>query len=112
MLEIESIKSEIIKRLKPLNPEKVILFGSFATNSANENSDIDLYIVTQDNYMPKTWREKMDIKLKFSKALRDLKQEYDIDLITHTKKMHQKFLNTNSLFSKEIQTKGQVIYAS
>ena len=112
MVEIESIKSEIIKRLKPLNPEKVILFGSFATNSANENSDIDLYIVTQDNYMPKTWREKMDIKLKFSKALRDLKQEYDIDLITHTKKMHQKFLNTNSLFSKEIQTKGQVIYAS
>jgi predicted nucleotidyltransferase len=112
VLEIESIKSEIIKRLKPLNPEKVILFGSFATNSANENSDIDLYIVTQDNYMPKTWREKMDIKLKFSKALRDLKQEYDIDLITHTKKMHQKFLNTNSLFSKEIQTKGQVIYAS
>jgi len=112
VLEIESIKSEIIKRLKPLNPEKVILFGSFATNSANENSDIDLYIVTQDNYMPKTWREKMDIKLKFSKALRDLKQEYDIDLITHTKKTHQKFLNTNSLFSKEIQTKGQVIYAS
>ena len=112
MLEIESIKSEIIKRLKPLNPEKVILFGSFANNSANKDSDIDLYIVTKDDYMPKTWREKMNIKLKFSKALRDLKREYDIDLITHTKKMHQKFLNTNSLFSKEIQTKGQVIYAA
>jgi len=112
VLEIESIKSEIIKRLKPLNPEKVILFGSFANNSANKDSDIDLYIVTKDDYMPKTWREKMNIKLKFSKALRDLKREYDIDLITHTKKMHQKFLNTNSLFSKEIQTKGQVIYAA
>ena len=28
----------------------------------------------------------MDIKLNFSKALRDIKEHYDIDLITHTKK--------------------------
>jgi hypothetical protein len=27
MLDIEEIKSEIIKRLKPLNPNKIILIG-------------------------------------------------------------------------------------
>jgi predicted nucleotidyltransferase len=112
MLDIESLKNEIISRLKPLNPEKIILFGSYAQNSANDDSDIDLYIITKDDFIPTTWREKMDIKLKFSKALRDLKQQYDIDLITHTKKMHQKFLDMNSIFSQEIQAKGQIIYAS
>ena len=109
MLDIQELKDEIIKRLKPLNPYKIILFGSYAYGTPTKNSDIDLYIVTNDDFIPKNWREKINIKLKFSKLLRDLKQQYDIDLITHTKKMYEKFINSNSMFSKEIQ-KGQVIY--
>jgi len=109
VLDIQELKDEIIKRLKPLNPYKIILFGSYAYGTPTKNSDIDLYIVTNDDFIPKNWREKINIKLKFSKLLRDLKQQYDIDLITHTKKMYEKFINSNSMFSKEIQ-KGQVIY--
>jgi len=30
MVDIETIKSEIVERLKPLNPNKIILFGSYA----------------------------------------------------------------------------------
>ena len=106
----EKIKLEILERLKPLNPYKIILFGSYAYGSPNEDSDIDLYVVTNDDFMPKTWREKMKIKLKFSKVLRDIKQDYDIDLITHTKKMYKKFLDLDSMFSKKILTQGKVIY--
>jgi len=110
MLDIEKIKFEIIERLKPLNPNKIILFGSYAYGTPHKDSDIDLYVVSNDNFMPQSWREKMQIKLKFSKALRDIKQYHDIDLITHTKKMYEKFLELDSMFSKEILTKGQVIY--
>jgi len=110
MIDIEKLKFEIVERLKPLNPDKIILFGSYAYGTPNEDSDIDLYVVTNDDFIPKTWKEKMDIKLKFSKTLRDLKQYYDIDLITHTKKMHEKFLKLDSMFSKEILTKGQILY--
>ena len=109
-VDIETLKKEIIKRLKPLNPQKIILFGSYAYGKPNENSDIDLYIVTNDDFIPQSWREKMQIKLKFSKLLRDLKQQYDIDIIAHTQKMHEKFIALQSLFSKEILQKGQVIY--
>jgi len=109
VIDIQELKDEIIKRLKPLNPYKIILFGSYAYGTPSKNSDIDLYIVTNDDFIPKNWKEKINIKLKFSKLLRDLKQQYDIDLITHTKKMYEKFINSNSMFSKEIQ-KGQVIY--
>ena len=110
MLDIETVKLEIIERLKPLNPDKIILFGSYAYGTPNEDSDIDLYVVSSDDFMPQSWREKMEIKLKFSKVLRDIRQHYDIDLITHTKKMYEKFLDLDSMFSREILTKGQVIY--
>jgi len=71
-MDIQKIKSEIIERLKPLNPNKIILFGSYAYGTQNNDSDIDLYVVTNDEFMPQNWREKMQIKLKFSKALRDI----------------------------------------
>jgi len=109
-MDIQKIKSEIIERLKPLNPNKIILFGSYAYGTPNNDSDIDLYVVTNDEFMPQNWREKMQIKLKFSKALRDIREHYDIDLITHTKKMYEKFLDLDSMFSREILTKGQIIY--
>jgi hypothetical protein len=38
MLDIEEIKAEIIKRLKPLNPKKIILFGSRLTPKKHYNS--------------------------------------------------------------------------
>ena len=110
LLNIEEIKDEIIEKLKPLNPNKIILFGSYAYGTPNKDSDIDLYIVSNDDFIPKSWKEKMQIKLKFSKALRELKKEYDIDLITHTKKMYEKFLELDSMFSREILNKGQVLY--
>ena len=110
MIDIEKIKPLIVERLKPLNPDKIILFGSYAYGTPNEDSDIDLYIVTSDDFMPQSWKEKMQIKMKFSKALRGIKQQYDIDLITHTRKMYEKFSDLNSMFSREILKKGQMIY--
>jgi len=112
MYDFEKLKDEIVKRLQPLKPEKIVLFGSYARNEAKEGSDIDLYIVTKDEYVPNTWREKMDIKLKFSRALRDIKRHYDIDLIAHTKAMHRSFMQNDSLFAKEIRREGKVIYSA
>jgi predicted nucleotidyltransferase len=112
MNDFEKLKNEIVKRLQPLQPEKIVLFGSLARDEAKEGSDIDLYIVTKDEYMPHTWREKMDIKLKFSRALRDIKRHYDIDLITHTKAMHRRFMQNELLFAKDIQREGKVIYGA
>ena len=108
--QIEKLKQEIVKRLKPLNPEKIILFGSYANGNPTEDSDIDLYVVTNDDFIPRNWREKMNIKLRFSKRLRDIKEIYDIDLIVHTKQMYKKFLRLNSMFAKEIFSKGKIVY--
>jgi len=103
-----NIIEEIKKRLAPLHPFKVILFGSRAKRSASKTSDYDLYIVTNDKFTPQNWEEKKRLYLPFLKALRDLQKYYPIDIIVHTKTMHEEFIKQDSLFAKEIQ-KGQTL---
>lgn len=107
MINIDEIKNDIIKRVQPLNPNRVVLFGSYANGIPTEESDVDLYIVTNDLFMPNTWREKSAITRRFSHALRDLRKKVAIDLIVHTQTMHEKFLQSQSSFSKEIMSKGK-----
>ncbi len=109
MIDIEELKPLIIERLKPLNPDKIILFGRYAYGNPTEESDIDLYIVTNDDFIPQTWREKSEIYLKYSQKLRDLQKEIPIDLIVHTKQMHKKFQELNSSFYRYTILKGQLI---
>ena len=44
---------DIVHKLKPLDPEKIILFGSYAKSSmAKAGSDIDLLLVMKTNKRP------------------------------------------------------------
>jgi predicted nucleotidyltransferase len=45
MIDIEKLKPLIVERLKPLNPDKIILFGSYAHGTPNEDSDIDIFLL-------------------------------------------------------------------
>ena len=110
MINIEHMKLDILQRLKPLDLDQVVLFGSYAYGIPTEDSDIDLYIVTKDNFVPQSFKESMDIKLKVSRAIKDLQKIIPIDTITHTKAMNKEFVQMGSMFSKEILSKGMKIY--
>ena len=110
MIDIEDLKIKIIKRLEPLNLNKIILFGSYANGKPHQDSDIDLYVVTNDDYIPQSYQESMSLKLKVSRAIKDLQKIIPIDTITHTKKMHQKFVELNTSFSREILQNGVRLY--
>lgn len=105
-MEIEKIKLEIIKNLEPLNLNQIILFGSHAYGTPHKDSDIDLYVVTNDDFMPQSWREKNQLYLKVSRAIRELRGDVAIDLIVHSKKMYEVFKETNSSFFKYDISRG------
>ena len=96
--------------LKHLNVNKVILFGSYAKGTQSEDSDIDLLVVTNDDFIFDSFAQKMEIKLKIANALNPLRKFADIDLIVHSKPMYDRFLQLNSGFKKEILSSGSVIY--
>ena len=100
----------IVTKLKKIGIHKIILFGSLASGDVQLDSDIDLIVVTNDNHLPKTYKEKSDIYLKISNLLTDITGAVPIDLIVYTKPMYERFIELGSLFSKEISRKGTVLY--
>jgi predicted nucleotidyltransferase len=102
----DELETRIKDALTPLHPEKVILFGSYAWGQPTEDSDIDLYVVTQDDFLPATWREKRDTVRTVSNRILDLRMQYAIDLLVHTKPMHRKFIETDSSFARRIMKEG------
>ena len=103
---IQQLKEILIK----YNPYLILLFGSYAYGTPNEDSDIDILVVTQDNFIPQTYEKHTQIYMKISRAIRPVKEEIAVDLIVHTLPMYQKFLELNSSFAREITKKGKIIY--
>lgn len=102
----------LTEQLIRTNPEKIILFGSYAYGDPDINSDLDILVVTNDDIIPSSFSEKSKIYLRVSKAISDIKRKFPVDLMVHTKAMHRKFIEDNSLFAKELLTKGKVLYAN
>jgi predicted nucleotidyltransferase len=107
-------RNEIISHIKlslqHLNVNKVILFGSYTKGTQSEDSDIDLLVITNDNFVFESFAQKREIKLKIANALNSLRKFVDIDLIVQTKPMYDQFIHLDSGFKKEIINTGSVIY--
>jgi predicted nucleotidyltransferase len=76
MIDIEKIKPIIVEQLKPLNPLKIILFGSYAYGKPNEDSDLDIFVIE------KSFQNKWAEKRKISDLLDDIDIPKDIMLET------------------------------
>jgi len=100
------LETRIRDALTPLHPEKVIVFGSYAWGRPTEDSDIDLYVVTRDDFLPATWRQKRDLVRAVSNRILDLRTQYAIDLLVHTKPMHRKFVEIDSSFARQVMNEG------
>lgn len=100
----------IIEKLLETKPEKIILFGSYACGEPSDDSDLDILVVTGDETIPSSFSEKSKIYLRVSNSISDIKRLFPIDLIVHTKAMHQQFIELNSLFARDILKNGKVLY--
>ncbi len=103
---IEQLKES----LSELNPYLVLLFGSYAYGTPHEDSDLDVFVVLNDNSMPATFKEKQALYLKVSTQIRPIASKIAIDLMVYTIPMYERFKALNSSFSSEILNKGVVIY--
>jgi len=98
--------------LKEINPYLILLFGSYAYGTPHKDSDIDVLVVTNDNFMPQTFKEKHEIYKQVNQKIRSVKSQIPVDLIVHTLPMHNKFIELNSSFANEILTQGKILYES
>ena len=72
MIDIENVKKQIVEALRPFNPEKIILFGSYAYGNPTEDSDLDICVIEKD------YQNKWEEKAKIRKALKKIRISKDI----------------------------------
>jgi len=110
MTNVDTLIISITETLKDKGVEKIILFGSYAYGKPTEDSDLDIIVVTTDNYMPITNREKMELHHKYNLLIKNFRRVIPIHLLVYTRVMYQKLLESGSLFTKEINQKGKILY--
>jgi predicted nucleotidyltransferase len=115
LIKIEMMQGEkyiplLVERIKKESPEKIILFGSYAYGTPSEDSDIDILVVTSETGMPANYTERSNIYLRIAHTISDIQKQFPVDLIVHTMGMHEKFINTNSLFCRELLLNGKILY--
>ncbi len=101
---------EITEKLKTINPYLIILFGSHAYGTPHEDSDIDILVVTNDDFMPTTFSERLKYRISISKIIYEIEEQVPVDLLVYSKPMFNKFIELKSSFSKEILTNGKKLY--
>jgi predicted nucleotidyltransferase len=81
-------------------PDKIILFGSYAYGTPTPDSDVDLLVV-----MPT--RNQIEQAVRIDEAL---ERGFALDLLVRTPKTLEKRLRWGDWFLREIVTRGKVLY--
>ncbi|MCK5122680.1 MAG: nucleotidyltransferase domain-containing protein [Candidatus Pacebacteria bacterium] len=96
--EIKKITKQIVENYEP---ERIILFGSYAYGKPNLSSDVDLLVI-------KKTRRRFGSRL-FDVA-KVISSEMGTDILVYTPKEWESGLKKKYYFFKEINNKGKLIY--
>lgn len=86
---------------KKYQPEKIILFGSYAWGKPHQDSDVDLFVIANTENTRETARE-IDGSV--------FPRSFPIDLIVYTPSQVKKREQIGDFFIRDILTKGKVLY--
>jgi predicted nucleotidyltransferase len=105
--EVRPVSLRAIKRFarriaEKFQPEKIILFGSYAYGEPNADSDVDLLVVMAGrNQLDQAAKIYLEIPVPF---------QIDVDVIVRTPTNLKKRLARGDLFTTEIVSKGKILY--
>ncbi len=102
MIETDKMSEIVNKIVSGYNPEKIILFGSYATGNPNEDSDLDLFVI-KDTDLPRPQRTVQVRKMIYGSMI-------PIDLIVYTPKEIDESKDNKFGFVYEVLNTGKILY--
>lgn len=93
---IDQVVEQIVEKFEP---QKIILFGSYARGNPRPESDVDLLVV-------------MDVPKKSLDVRRHLGVMFGLDLIVYTPKRLKERVDMGDWFLRDILKDGKVLYES
>lgn len=96
--EIEAYAQELVAKFKP---EKVVLFGSYANDSASEDSDVDLLVIMP--YPGKASRQALEIR-------KAVQKRFPLDLVVQSPLEASRRMQAGDPFITNALVEGRVLY--
>ena len=93
MVDEQSIKELTERIVREFHPQKIILFGSYVTGSAGQDSDVDLLVILP--FKEQAIRKSAEI-------LKKVQPRIPVDLLVRTPDYIQRRLQWNDFFLREI----------
>ncbi|MEB3120679.1 MAG: nucleotidyltransferase domain-containing protein [Snowella sp.] len=103
MIEQSKILNLVQKIIEDFQPQKIILFGSYAYGQPRDDSDIDLLVI-----LPFTEKKSQ----KSLEILNKIKPIFALDLLVRTPSEIQQRLEWGDFLLQEIFEKGKILYES
>jgi predicted nucleotidyltransferase len=100
----ETLHKVVQRIVEDYQPDKIILFGSYAYGQPRPESDLDLLIIKQSNERP------IDRQIAVRTLLRPLKPRPVVSPLVVTQSEFQSRLTMGDPFAQEIDMRGRVIY--
>jgi predicted nucleotidyltransferase len=100
-LDINIVTKRIVEFYQP---EKIILFGSYALGNANDSSDLDLLLIKDTDEAP------INRAAGIRKALRDIL--LPMDILVYTPSEISKDKERKFTFIHDVLKSGKILYAS
>ena len=98
------ILDEIVRRIvAALDPERIILFGSYAGGVPHADSDVDLFVVMETE-LPPARRE-----LEVCRLLRP--RPFPVDIIVKTPAEYQRIIVDTADFFRDSILRGRILFA-
>jgi predicted nucleotidyltransferase len=106
---IKKIITEYLKHFpKNIKVEKILLFGSYAKENYNEDSDIDLIVISSD-FKNMNFLERLEMLSSFRKS--KLTQSVAMDIIGYTPEEFKNISKESIIMRKAIK-EGKIVYPS
>jgi predicted nucleotidyltransferase len=103
-----TVIQQLVERIKQFDPEKIILFGSYAYGTPSDDSDVDLFVVKNIDL-----QDIRQTRIEIRRSLFNIKWEnkIEIDLLVDNEDHLNYRINIGDKFYEEITTKGKILYA-
>jgi len=109
-MNYNTVIEDIIYLLKPSDPYKIILFGSYAIENQNKDSDIDIMVILDNDDVSKTYTERLNKKIYIRNLLLEINRNIPLDILVYSKEELKLIKNYGNYFIDEIEKNGKVIY--
>ena len=103
MIKLEEIESFAKSVAEKFSPERIILFGSYANESAREDSDVDILVVMP--HEGKASQQALSIR-------RNVTKRFPLDLVVQSPLEAERRIDAGDPFTIDAFRRGRVLYAN